>query len=85
MVPSREDMKAELKTEKAIRRMKGIPERHAHKIGKEQGNYFNELADAARIAHVPPVINKLFLHVMDKKNFNDCFKIIDDENFINIA
>lgn len=55
--------------------------RKYHHLAEAQGNYFEDLAITANIPKVPPVLNKLYLRVRANRNLEDCFRIIDDENW----
>lgn len=78
-LPHKEEMLAELIEEE--RKKVGRPSRKYHQLGEEQGHYFENLAETANIKKVPPVIHNLYLRVRMGRNLNDCFRIIDDNNW----
>ncbi|KAJ3648311.1 hypothetical protein Zmor_020124 [Zophobas morio] len=78
-LPSKEEMLKDL--EQTMAKMSGKPIRKYHQLGEDQKNYFDELAEAANIRKVPPVIQSLYMRVRKNRNLNDCFRIIDDEKW----
>lgn len=76
--------------EATSRTERGLEKRHFHKMGDEQGQYYDDLANIAGIASLPPVLSKL--HIESSKRFlddlvhyrQDRYKIIDDYNFVQL-
>ncbi|XP_044263466.1 senecionine N-oxygenase-like [Tribolium madens] len=81
-LPKKQDMLKELAEEE--KRKSGVPKSKYHQLGGAQGSYFDNLAETAKIKKVPQVIQKLYLRIIMNRNLNDCFKIIDDDNWIQI-
>ncbi|KAJ8682282.1 hypothetical protein QAD02_018074 [Eretmocerus hayati] len=89
-LPSREQMLQEVHDEEEQRRSQGLGKRQFHMMGPLQGNYYDELADAAELARLPPVLTKL--HNESSKRFlddlvhyrEDIYRILDNENFIQV-
>ncbi|EFA05901.1 senecionine N-oxygenase [Tribolium castaneum] len=81
-LPKKEDMLQELVEEE--KRKSGLPRPKYHELGKAQGSYFNDLSETAKIKMVPQVVQKLYVRVMMNRNRNNCFEIIDDDNFVQI-
>lgn len=87
-------MKADMlrsEAEEAARRAeRGLKKRHFHMMGPEQGHYYDDLANIAGTASLPPVLTKLhnesshrFLD--DQQHYReDRYKIIDDYNFVQL-
>ncbi|EFA07119.2 Senecionine N-oxygenase-like Protein [Tribolium castaneum] len=81
-LPKKDVMLKELVEEE--KRKPGPPSSQYHQLGGAQGSYFDNLAETAKIRKIPPVIQKLYLRVISNRNLNDCFKIIDDHNWVQI-
>lgn len=89
-MPSREKMQANTDIEMASRWAKGYTKRQAHMMGPWQEKYYKELADAADLTPLRPVITKL--HNATCRGFLDelttfrtkVFKIVDDNNYIQV-
>lgn len=81
VLPSKEIMLEELQREIDEKRKKGIPDKQFHFVGLDQEKYFNDLADTAGIARVPPVVCKIYTFVSGNKNMNDCFEIINENEY----
>ncbi|KAK5649046.1 hypothetical protein RI129_003938 [Pyrocoelia pectoralis] len=84
-LPKRVIMLKELEDYVEDRKLKNIPRRHYHKIGDANlQNYFLELSKVAGVRPVPAVISKLYARARMNRNLEDCFKIIDEETFIQL-
>lgn len=89
-MPSKEAMQVETDDEMAARWARGYSERQAHMMGPDQEKYYKELADAADLAPLKPVITKL--HNASRRHFLDelttfrkkVYMIVDDENFVRV-
>lgn len=61
----------------------GWPERHAHKLGEKQFQYYDDLADFVGCERIPPVVKSLYehRHEMGRKKLaeykNEEFRIVD--------
>lgn len=71
----------ELQTEIEEKRKNGISDKHFHRIGLDQEKYFNDLADTAGIKRIPHVVNEIYCYVSSNRNLNDCFEIIDENEY----
>lgn len=74
-------MLEELQREIEEKREKRIPNKQFHLVGADQEKYFNDLADTAGIKRLPSVINQIYYYVMNSRNPNDCFEIVDENKF----
>lgn len=74
-------MLEELNIEIEEKRKKSIPEKHFHFIGLDQEKYFNDLADTANIKRIPSVVSKIYCYVSGSRNLNDCFEILNENEF----
>ncbi|XP_017771382.1 PREDICTED: senecionine N-oxygenase-like isoform X1 [Nicrophorus vespilloides] len=89
-LPDFDQMLNDEKSDMEERIAKGYTKRKAHLMGVDQNAYYDMLAKTAKLKPIPPVMTKLFLHciqclICDLMNFRDLkFKIIDEENFIQI-
>jgi dimethylaniline monooxygenase (N-oxide forming) len=89
-LPSRQKMMREHEREMNERWSKGYKKHQAHMMGFEQSQYYEDLACAADIEPLQPVIAKL--HDLSSLRFlddltrfrNDIFRIVDDETFIKV-
>lgn len=88
-LPSKEEMLNDTEREMSDQWARGLKRHKAHFIGMEKHEaYYKELATAADIEGLKPVIGKMFNKSFGNyfENFNTfrnyCFKVIDDENFI---
>ncbi|KAL7297720.1 flavin-containing monooxygenase FMO GS-OX5-like [Trichogramma pretiosum] len=90
-LPSRQAMLQELEAEKRERfEAKGFQKRQFHMMGPLQGDYYNELALAAKLEPLPPVLTKL--HNESSNRFledlvhyrEDRYRIIDAENYVQL-
>ena len=83
-------MKADENKEIEERKMRGFSKRQFHMMGPLQGDYYKYLAVTAGVEPLPPVLTKL--HNDSSNRFlddlvhyrEDRYKIIDDENFVQI-
>ncbi|XP_044744631.1 flavin-containing monooxygenase FMO GS-OX5-like isoform X3 [Coccinella septempunctata] len=84
ILPSKEEM---LKDAEEYRKKRDVKNRLVH--DKASGNlereYFDDLAETANVRGVPSVITDLHNCVKKCRNYSYCFKILDDENFLQIA
>ncbi|EDW09798.1 senecionine N-oxygenase [Drosophila mojavensis] len=89
-LPSAKEM-----TEETVNKVKsllaqGYKKRQAHMLGNNQMQYFTELANAAQIENIKPVMAKLHCESSNLFNENllhfreDIFKIIDSETFVKV-
>lgn len=74
-------MLEDLQKEIDEKRDKGVPNKYFHMVGLEQEKYFNDLADTAGIKRVPPVVCKIYCYVSKSRNLNDCFEIVDENEY----
>lgn len=58
--------------------------KYAHNLGgtEQQDEYFEDLATTGNIRHLPRVYCKLHGFAKVDRNYDHCFKLLDDENFI---
>lgn len=69
----------------------GLSDKHAHMMGPKQADYYLGLSDMANLEPIPPVMSEL--HNESSKRFNDdlinfrndIFRIINDEEYVQIA
>lgn len=86
-IPSPEQMQKEYEMEKKALLDQGIPLRHIMKLKERQWAYYDEIATAANIPCLPPVIRKIYDHVNEMRDLdfttykNFQYRIIDSENF----
>lgn len=80
-LPSKEEMLEALQKEINEKRKKGLPDKYFHLVGLEQEKYFNDLADTAGIKRVPAVVHKIYCYVTSNRNLDDCFEIIDENEY----
>lgn len=90
-LPSKEKLMEEFKSDEKDRWSRGIPRKRAHMLGFDLHEiYAEDLATIADIDPIKPVVLKIFNKSIYNliSNFNEyrekIFKIIDDENFIEI-
>lgn len=90
-MPTREEMLRDTDEEMRDRWTKGYNKRTAHRMGPEQKKYSRDIAELANVAPLRPAIMKLF-DLSQKQSFEafttfrmNVFKIVDDENFIQIS
>ena len=89
--PPKQEMIEDLRRETAKREARGVFKNKAHYMGPGvQDVYYEELAMTAEIEPIRPVIPKIFgksLHnLLNDVNFrNRVFKVIDDENFVEVG
>lgn len=87
-LPSSDEMREEYEAEKKALLSQGIPLRHIAKLKERQWAYYDEIAAAANVPSFPPVVRKIFDHVMEvrEQDFtaykNHQYRIIDNDNFI---
>lgn len=60
---------------------KGAVGKLAHKIAEEQKKYCDELARIGNFKSLPPVLQDLYLYVRKNRNTEDCFEILDGNNY----
>ncbi|XP_076243299.1 uncharacterized protein LOC143184733 [Calliopsis andreniformis] len=87
-LPSSEQMRKEYEAEKKALLDQGIPLRHIGRLKERQWEYYDEIAAAANIPSLPPVIRKIYDYTNEMRELdfttykNLQYRIIDDENFI---
>ncbi|KAL1131046.1 hypothetical protein AAG570_012283 [Ranatra chinensis] len=87
-LPSKDDMKRDVKCEEEMRKKMGIKENKFHTMGSLQGDYYNGLSTFGNLPIIPPVMAKIHndsseSQIEDAINFrNNKYKILDSENFI---
>ncbi|KAL1513031.1 hypothetical protein ABEB36_002514 [Hypothenemus hampei] len=65
---------------------KKVPEHLVHKIGVSlHESYFSDLADTLKIRKVRPVIHKLYEYLCENRNLEKRFKILNDEEFVELS
>lgn len=80
-------MREEYEIEKKSLLDQGIQLRHINKLKDRQWAYYDEIAAAANVPSLPPVMKKIFDHVSDMRDINFTtyknyqYRIIDNENF----
>lgn len=90
-LPAKDEMLLDYTNEMSQRWDKGFKKHQAHSMGENQNEYYDELAAAADLQALPPVISKLHnfssLRFLDDLiNFRkDVFRILDDEIFVKVA
>ncbi|XP_049545337.1 senecionine N-oxygenase-like [Anopheles darlingi] len=85
---TRSEMLADMEREMGARWRRGYKRRHAHMMGPDQGQYYDDLAQTAGIKPIAPVMTKL--HNESSQRFvddlihfrDDVFAIVDDEAFV---
>lgn len=82
-------MRADVEAQTKALRAKGIPEHYIHYLGKEQQNYYKQLADTADIENIPDVIAEIHLDALDEgvknpKAFRDFRYTIDGNKFTKV-
>lgn len=90
-MPTQKEMEEDTDAEMAVRWARGYTKRQAHMMGPDQEKYYKELADLANLEPLKPVITKL--HNSSRRHYLDeltsfrkkVYKIIDDENFVQIS
>ncbi|KAL6444930.1 hypothetical protein ACFW04_002140 [Cataglyphis niger] len=86
-LPSPQRMREEYESEKKSLLDQGIQLRHINKLKDRQWAYYDEIAAAANVPSFPPVIRKIFDHVIDMRDINFTtyknyqYRIINNENF----
>lgn len=87
-LPTKEEMLKETLQDEEERRSKGLKSKKMHFLGPERhAKYYSDLAEAAEIEPLKPVIAKIFDKTVENlfKNFNTYrfkdFKLVDGENF----
>lgn len=89
-LPSNDEMMQDFGNEMNQRWVKGLRKHQAHIMGEDQHKYYNDLAFAAGLEPLKPVISKLhnfssLRFLEDLTNFRkDVFRILDDETFVRI-
>jgi hypothetical protein len=89
-LPSRGEMLKDCENEMKQRWEKGLRKHQAHVMGEDQGKYYSELAAAAGLSPLKPVMTKLhnfssMRFVDDLINFRkDIFRVVDDEIFVKV-
>ena len=88
VLPSKDEMDADIRADYERRLESGMPHRYAHRMGKKLlREYHTDLSQLSGIRPIPPVIFNMFEYGLDRlfgdyMNFkNDSFTIIDDEKF----
>ncbi|XP_066152346.1 senecionine N-oxygenase-like isoform X2 [Euwallacea fornicatus] len=90
-LPSAREMRMHTQQDLENRKAKGYTKRQMHMMGPDQESYYNDLAQEADTAPIPPVLIKLRdLSVKrlydDLLNFReDQYRIVDENNFIKIS
>lgn len=87
-IPSKAEMIEDTDSDMNERWARGLTKHQAHFMGKDQENYYSDLATTSEIEPLKPVISKMFnkslcslLH--DLTNFRkDAFQVLDDDDFI---
>ncbi|KAL6417573.1 hypothetical protein ACFW04_012656 [Cataglyphis niger] len=80
-------MREEYEIEKKSLLDQGIQLRHINKLKDRQWAYYDEIAAAANVSSFPPVIRKIFDHVIDMRDINFTtyknyqYRINNNENF----
>lgn len=90
LMPSKKAMLEDTDEEMQSRWARGYSKRQAHMMGPDQEKYYKQLSDTANLTPLKPVITKL--HNATRRYFLDelttfrtkKYKIIDDENFIQV-
>ncbi|KAL6417414.1 hypothetical protein ACFW04_012765 [Cataglyphis niger] len=86
-LPSSQRMREEYEIEKKSLLDQGIQLRHINKLKDRQWAYYDEIAAAANVSSFPPVIRKIFDHVIDMRDINFTtyknyqYRINNNENF----
>lgn len=82
---TKEEMMADILDDVKERKEKAYPQHHVHKIGnKHQKAYSDDLAKTAKIKPVRPVIHKMYEHLAKGRDISKTYKIINDEDFIEL-
>jgi dimethylaniline monooxygenase (N-oxide forming) len=90
-LPSKDEMVKDCENEMNQRWQKGLRKHQAHVMGEDQGKYYSELAGAAGLSPLKPVMTKLhnfssMRFVDDLINFRkDIFRVVDDEIFVKVC
>lgn len=82
-LPSKTEMLDYIKKYMKTKFMAHLP-KYAHNLGdcNQQNEYFEDLASSGNIRPLPRVYCKLHAHVKIDRNYDDCFKLVDDDNFV---
>ena len=89
-LPTKEEMGEDQEREMNERWSRGMRQHQAHVMGEQQNTYYKELSSAADIEPIKNVMTKLhnfssFRFLNDLINFRkDVFRILDDENFVQV-
>lgn len=75
-----DDLNKEMERRKEI----GYPLHHAHKLGLEQGAYFDELSEIAGIEKMPIVLQRLYEYHRGRKYLQARYKIVNSERFVEL-
>ncbi|CAG9766253.1 unnamed protein product [Ceutorhynchus assimilis] len=90
-LPSKEEMRMHTEKDMENRKAKGYTKRQMHMMGPDQQSYYNDLAEDADTAPIPPVLVKLRdLSVQrlydDLINFReDQYRIVDENSFVKVS
>lgn len=90
-LPSQEEMLEDCTNEMNLRWQKGFRKHQAHVMGEAQEKYYSDLAVAAGLEPLKPVISKLhnfssMRFLDDLINFRkDIFRVLDDEVFVKVC
>ncbi|KAL3286888.1 hypothetical protein HHI36_001375 [Cryptolaemus montrouzieri] len=83
ILPPKEEMR---KDNDEFKIKMNVMNRFVHrKTGNKEREYFDDLAQTANVPSVPIVVTELHDRVKKNRNYGDCFRIIDDKHFIQIA
>lgn len=82
-LPSRTEMLDYIKKYMKTKFKADLP-KYAHHLGdvNQQHEYFEDLAKSGNIRPLPRVYCKLHAYVKVDRNYDDCFKLLDDESFV---
>lgn len=83
-LPPKETMLQELQNEIKEKREKLIRDKDFHLVGMEQEKYYNDLSDTAGINRVAPVIHQIYYYVTKNRDLNDCFEILNENEYIKL-
>lgn len=82
---TKEKMMDDVLKDVQARNEQAYPKHHVHKIGMAlQRIYFEDLANTVKIKKVKPVVNNLYEFLQNGRNINKRYKIINDEEFIEV-
>ena len=89
-LPDEEEMHQDLLKDTQRRKADGYANKHAHRMGYIQGQYYEELKQLSGLDGIPLVMTKIHNDSSDRflddlVNYrNDIYTIIDDENFVRL-